>query len=350
VMATRHLSQLHTFCMRMPDPRYDESEYAERVAKHLGTKHETLDIAPRPAEDLVHLIHSLGLPFGDSSLLPAYWLCAAARDRVTVALSGDGGDELFLGYQRYSGAEVLKRWHRLLGSTPLGAIGQQRPKGLLAKMSRLCNAAKADNQYEMHTVFDEPTLTRLIEEMGMRKRRAKIGAPRWGASAYRSWDLVDYLTDDLLRKTDTASMVNGLEVRCPMLDHRLVHAALDTPIDTLMPRGQRKGLLRAVARKYLPPEIVDRPKMGFAIPVGEWFRTDYGGMRQLLYDHLESADPFPGLAESGVEINMGFVQQMLGEHDAAGERSVNPWHGRDHSQRLYMLVVLSIWCRWLKSL
>ena len=114
-----------------------------------------------------------------------------------------------------------------------------------------------------------------------------------------------------------------------------------------MPNGQRKGLLKQVARKYLPDHIVDRPKQGFAIPVGEWFRSDYGDMRQLLYDHLESADPFPGLADAGVEINMNFVQRMLKEHDAAGEQSINPWHGRDHSQRLYMLLVLSIWSKWL---
>jgi asparagine synthase (glutamine-hydrolysing) len=125
---------------------------------------------------------------------------------------------------------------------------------------------------------------------------------------------------------------------------------MSLPLADLMPHGQRKGLLRALARRYLPAEIVDRPKMGFAIPIGEWFRTDYGGMRQLLYDHLEAADPFPGLAEAGVELNRDFIRQMLREHDAAGERSINPWHGRDHSQRLYMLLVLSIWCRWLRGL
>ena len=128
---------------------------------------------------------------------------------------------------------------------------------------------------------------------------------------------------------------------------KLAEAALRTPLDVLMPNGERKGLLKQVARKYLPDHIVDRPKQGFAIPIGEWFRSDYGGMRQLLYDHLHSADPFPGLAESGVELNMKFVEQMLKEHDAAGEKSLNPWHGRDHSQRLYMLLVLSIWAKWL---
>jgi asparagine synthase (glutamine-hydrolysing) len=143
-------------------------------------------------------------------------------------------------------------------------------------------------------------------------------------------------------------MAVGLEVRCPFLDPKLAEAALRTPIDILMPNGERKGLLKQVARKYLPDHIVDRPKQGFAIPIGEWFRTDYGGMRQLLYDHLHSTDPFPGLAEAGVELNMKFVEQMLKEHDAAGEKSINPWHGRDHSQRLYMLLVLSIWAKWLE--
>ena len=161
-------------------------------------------------------------------------------------------------------------------------------------------------------------------------------------------DLHEYLPDDLLVKTDTASMHAALEVRCPFLDSNLVQAATTATIDSLMPNGQRKGLLKQVARKYLPDHIVDRPKQGFAIPIGEWFRTDYGSMRQLLHDHLHSADPFPGLAEAGVEINMKFVEQMLREHDAAGEKSINPWHGRDHSQRLYMLLVLSIWAKWLQ--
>lgn len=145
-------------------------------------------------------------------------------------------------------------------------------------------------------------------------------------------------------------MAVALEVRAPFLARELVQAALRTPLDVLMPGGERKGLLKQVARKYLPDHIVDRPKQGFAIPIGEWFRTDFGHMRTLLYDHLESADPFPGLADAGVNINLDFVRRMLREHDAAGEKSINPWHGRDHSQRLYMLLVLSIWAKWLNSI
>ncbi|MCL4209410.1 MAG: hypothetical protein KJZ68_01995, partial [Phycisphaerales bacterium] len=99
--AKKHKPDLMTFTVRMPDPRYDESAHAEAVARHLGTNHRTLDVAMKPAEDLVHLIDLLGQPFGDSSILPAYWVSKAARQHVKVALSGDGGDELFLGYERY---------------------------------------------------------------------------------------------------------------------------------------------------------------------------------------------------------------------------------------------------------
>jgi asparagine synthase (glutamine-hydrolysing) len=162
-------------------------------------------------------------------------------------------------------------------------------------------------------------------------------------------DFIYYLPDDLLRKSDTASMAVGLEVRAPFLDTKLMDAALKTDLAQLMPRGQRKGLLRQVARKYFPSEIVDRPKMGFAIPIGEWFRSNYGGMRALLYDHLESAEPF-GPPSLGIELNMDFIRQMLKEHDDAGKSSLWPWKGRDHSQRLYMLLVLSIWAKWLGGL
>lgn len=158
-------------------------------------------------------------------------------------------------------------------------------------------------------------------------------------------DLDWMLPSDYLRKVDLASMAVPVETRAPFLDRRLFLAASE--LGPLLHRGGRKALLKQVARKYLPDHIVDRPKQGFAIPIGEWFRTDFGSMRQLLLDHLRSSDPFPGLAQAGVEINMKFVEQMLKEHDAAGEKSINPWHGRDHSQRLYMLLVLSIWAKWL---
>lgn len=346
--ARRAAGALRTYCVRMPSAAYDESPIAERVSDVVGSEHATLDIEADPASELVSLITTLGLPFGDSSLLPTYWLSRAVRRDVKVALSGDGGDELFCGYNRYRAADLLGRHGTHLARLPASILGRRNPKALSTLAHRLIGAARAGNPYELQAVFDEPWLVGLIgADLGVRRER-RVVRPRADAAAYRSWDLIDYLPDDLLRKTDTASMMVGLEVRAPFLDHDLARRAMVTPIETLMPGGQRKGLLRAVARRYFPAEIIDRPKMGFAIPIGEWFRTDYGGMRRLLLDHLQGPEPFgPDRLGIGSMISMGCVRRMLREHDAAGERSVWPWKGRDHSQRLYMLLVLSIWAKWL---
>jgi asparagine synthase (glutamine-hydrolysing) len=138
----------------------------------------------------------------------------------------------------------------------------------------------------------------------------------------------------------------ALEVRAPILANAIVDRAMNASISSLMPHHKRKGLLRAVARKHLPAEIVDRPKMGFAIPIGEWFRSDYGRLRTMLLDHLNSTEPF-GPPSLGIELNMKFVRQMLDEHLGTGPSGVVK---RDHSQRLYMLLVLSIWAKWMGGL
>ncbi|MCC5824331.1 MAG: asparagine synthase (glutamine-hydrolyzing) [Phycisphaerales bacterium] len=346
IAAIAHQSRpdIRAFTVRMPHPDYDESAAAAETAKAIGIDHTVLDCDPNPADDLVTLIEQLGLPFGDSSLLPTYWVCKAARAHVKVALSGDGGDELFGGYRRHTINLTLNRWRRLLRLIPTNLLDRRQPSSRPTYLARLATAARYGGYSELLAIFPTPDLRRLI---------ATIDGQPTGDDTFQPvddplrYDFEHYLPDDLLRKTDTASMAVALEVRAPFLARELVDAALRTPLDILMPRGERKGLLKQVARQYLPDHIVDRPKQGFAIPIGDWFRADYGGLRQLLHDHLRAADPFPGLADAGVEINMRFVERMLAEHDAAGEKSLNPWHGRDHSQRLYMLLVLSIWAKWL---
>jgi asparagine synthase (glutamine-hydrolysing) len=346
-IAHKSRPDIKAFTVRMPHPDYDESDAAADTAKAIGIDHTILDCDPHPADDLIKLIEQLGLPFGDSSLLPTYWVCKAAREHVKVALSGDGGDELFGGYRRHTINTTLNRQRRLLRLIPTNLLDQRKPSSRSTYLARLATAARYGGYEELLAIFPTPDLRRLIPEID--------GQPT-GDDTFRPvddplrHDFEHYLPDDLLRKTDTASMAVALEVRAPFLARDLVDAALRTPLNILMPNGERKGLLKQVARNYLPDHIINRPKQGFAIPIGEWFRTDYGHLRQLLHDHLRSADPFPGLAEAGVNINMGFVEQMLKEHDAAGEKSINPWHGRDHSQRLYMLLVLSIWSKWLDRL
>lgn len=353
--ASEERPDLEAFTVRMPEAQFDEAPVAAAVARHLGVRHRILECEADPANDLLTLIPQLGLPFGDSSLLPTYWVSRAARGHVRVALAGDGGDELFLGYDRHRTFRLLPKIG-ILTQGQREAIAAVRLQGRsqrskLERAGRLL-AVLAHNGYkELLAIFPTP----LIEQLGVDPGSFR----HWGLTTTwdaelaeptaRRFDLLFYLTEDLLRKTDTASMAVGLEVRAPFLAREVAEPVINAPMSCLMPNNQRKGLLKQVARKYLPPEIFDRPKQGFAIPIGEWFRTDYGSMRQLLYDHLESADPFPGLADAGVNINMDFVRRMLREHDAAGDKSLNPWHGRDHSQRLYMLLVLSIWAKWLQG-
>lgn len=348
--AIAELGELTTITVRMPDPSYDESLHAHRVAEHLGTHHVVVDAQPDAATDLIHLVEQLGLPFGDSSLLPTSWACRVAGQVARVVLTGDGGDEMFVGYDRHV---LIDRLEKTIGPLavpfayllPRSIFPQRDPTSRSSRLARLIPVLRRYSYRTLLAIFDPADTDALL-------------GPRFDTHTW--FDMPDdaheaaladrafTLPGDYLRKVDTASMAVPIETRAPFLDDRVRRACDEIGKD--LTAGGRKGLLRTLARRHLPREIVDRPKQGFAIPIGAWFRSDFGGLRQLLHDHLESADPFPGLAEAGVEIRMPFVRQMLREHDAAGEPSRNPWHGRDHAQRLYMLLVLSIWCRWLSRI
>ncbi|MBL8875298.1 MAG: asparagine synthase (glutamine-hydrolyzing) [Phycisphaerae bacterium] len=341
------------FTVRMPVPEIDESAAAVQTAAAIGIRHEILDCNADPARDLLHLVRELGLPFGDSSLLPAYWVSRTARAEFKVALSGDGGDELFLGYERHRalsplwyGARIPKGILRSL-SRVLG--GPAAIHKTMRKVARLADAAAGASFLDLLAIFPRSEFSHLVDADADRiDKRFAIDVGALGAVDSREQfqdsaltaDLNGYLPEDLLRKTDAASMSVALEVRAPFLARELVDRMIRVRPDVLMPDGERKGLLKAVARKYLPDEIVNRPKMGFSIPIGEWFRSDYGGMKQLLLDTLNSADPFPEDL-LGFKINRAFVAKMIADHM---DRKL------DHSQRLYMLLVLAIWSDWLRTL
>jgi asparagine synthase (glutamine-hydrolysing) len=350
VYARQALGGLSTYTVRMPDARYDESEPAAIIAARIGTDHTTLDCHPNPTHDLPGAIQQLGLPFGDSSLLPALWVSHAAKQHVAVALSGDGGDELFLGYERYKAANWLAQARPLLALAWLVTPSSSDPRSRRSKLKRLGAAARAAGYDDLLAIFSATEYRAITRD---RRGHLPIAVSRFPsrtgdnvAKLRAIDDLRSYLPYDILRKSDTASMRVALEVRAPFLSWSVIRAATGASSGELMPRGQRKGLLRQVARKYLPAEIVDRPKMGFAIPIGEWFRSDYGGLRTMLLDHLNSTEPF-GPPSLGIDLNMKFVRQMLDEHLGTGPSGVVK---RDHSQRLYMLLVLSIWAKWMGGL
>ncbi|MCA9277475.1 MAG: asparagine synthase (glutamine-hydrolyzing) [Phycisphaeraceae bacterium] len=354
---------LRTFTMRMPDARYDESARAEAVAKALGTDHTTLDVQPNVAQDMIQLIEFLGLPFGDSSLLPTYWVCKAAREHVKVVLTGDGGDELFAGYERHRVSAMLQRWKKLIRFMPASLFPDRDPKSRSSKIRRLIEAARGDGY---------PDLLRI--------NCVRPKKQDWWPNETIMYNMADpmradfsvYLPDDLLRKTDTASMFVGLEARCPLLAPEIVELGLSTPVDVLMQGNTTKPILRALARDRLPADvaslIADGPKMGFAIPIGQWFRDDTGGVRTLLESYLARREMFPGVPNS--KLNNTLIARWLKEHDAAvkgtGRDFVDSrdWNsalltrwwqehnavgcskGRDHSQRLYLALAMAIWCDW----
>jgi asparagine synthase (glutamine-hydrolysing) len=355
--ARRSRPDITAFTVRMPSATYDESEAASATARALGVRHEVLECAPRPADDLVAAIRQLGLPFGDSSLLPSLWVSRAARARATVALSGDGGDEMFCGYDRYRAVQPLSLLSRLprplLRALAAAIPPGPNPKSARSRLARLLHAAGGSGYEELVAVFDSPhdRGIGLNDDWSSRPASRIEGGRRGAHMLARLFDMTRYLPFDLMRKTDTASMAVALEVRAPFLARAVARLGMEANLDSLLPGGERKGLLRAVARRHLPPEIVNRPKQGFAVPIGEWFRSDYGGLRQLLLDHLNGSDPFgPDRLGVGSMIDMAYVKRMLREHDDVGSGSLWPWKGRDHSQRLYMLLVLSIWARWVGGL
>ncbi len=351
LMASRHVPGLVTLTVRMPDDRYDESRYAEMVADRLGTRHTTLDCDGRSAaSDLVRLIEVMGLPFGDSSILPTYWLCREARRHVKVALAGDGGDELFLGYDRYKAARYLwwpKRW--LAWLYPSAGLDRSDPTSLDERKARLVTAARHAGYLDLLAIFPTPDRRALLgPARGALSGRRHVHA---SAASMRAFDLEHYLPGDLLRKVDTASMLAGVEVRCPFLAPELTAAALRLPARRHMRDGEGKHILKEIARRHLPIEAIDRPKRGFAIPISDWFRRDFGGLGGLLLDRLSRAQPFGAVHES-LPIRMDFVRRMIDEHWTAGgltpRFTTREVRARDHGQRLFALLCLSLWSDSLK--
>jgi asparagine synthase (glutamine-hydrolysing) len=325
---------LRTFTVRMPESTMDETPYANAVARHLGTEHAVLDCRVTGAVDFVKLIEQLGLPFGDSSILPTHWVSAAAREHVTVALGGDGGDELFGGYTRY---RVNSLMHRLRG--PLRAtrwLPEWSVRGLGGNLARVANAARCWGYDDILSIFRTPQLRRLLGRNGVDRVLAGQYRDRRVGGDARLDDFGMYLPCDLMRKVDTAAMAVALEVRAPMLAKELVAGALRASLGDVEAGEGRKGLLRTIARGLVPAEAIDRKKMGFGVPIGRWFRDDFAGLGGLLRDRLGSADPFPGVP---LESDRAELRRIVEDHMSGR---------REHAQRLFALVSLSVWAEWLK--
>ncbi len=293
-----------TFSIGFDDPAYDESAQAARVARRLGTEHTTETCGEREMLEIVGTLAELiDEPTADSSFVPTYLLARTARRHVTVALSGDGGDELFWGYPRYA---ALRRWRWLL------RLPRRLRQGAAAA-ARLRSDRRSQRVATVLRLADEDLYSRFARIAGADEVRELTGRPE-PRSVYDDvlaslatlrpeesaplLDLVTYLPDDILAKVDRATMAVGLEVRCPLLDHRVVELALRLPASTKWRHGTGKAILRRLLARRVPAALVDRPKMGFGVPLDRWLRGPlHDSMSEAVQGrHLEDVGLAPGAA------------------------------------------------------
>jgi asparagine synthase (glutamine-hydrolysing) len=298
LMQAQSTRPVKTFSIGFHAIDYDEAEYAKGVAAHLRTDHTEFYVEPQHALEVIpRLPDWFDEPFADPSQIPTYLVSELTRKHVTVALSGDGGDELFAGYNRYLWAERLAR---AAGVVPRGL---HRPLARAMRVlspaawNRLCGwipliwrtALPGDKLHKIANLLENPEPDAIYRRLVSQWEPGEIAAagleprgPLWDATVGRDFpafvprmqylDLVSYLPDDILTKVDRATMAVGLEGRVPLLDHRVVAYAWTLPFRFKVRGGSGKWLLRRVLDRYVPRPLIDRPKMGFGVPIDAWLR------------------------------------------------------------------------------
>ncbi len=336
---------VRAFTVGFREAAYDESRFAAAVARHLGCAHTPLTVTHCDALEVIPRLPEIyDEPFADSSQIPTYLVAREARRHVTVALTGDGGDELLAGYTRYGViADALARYDRLprglrgpaaqllrtvteadhpwwlYGLAPLLGLRGRRLGSLRERVRRralLLDALDWGAFYDRHgsaCLNPEPGLWLAAAGEGSARSWAReCSAPLEPVAAMMALDFDQYLPDDILVKVDRASMAVALETRCPLLDHRVVEFAWRLPLSLKWDGRQGKLLLRRLLARYLPPALWDRPKMGFGIPVGEWLLDE---LRDWAEDLLDASR----LAEAGVwrvrELRRAWREHLSGAHD-----------------------------------
>jgi asparagine synthase (glutamine-hydrolysing) len=344
--------KLHTFSIGFPEQGYDETPYARTVAHHLGTEHHELEVRPDLVGILPRLVRHYDQPFADPAALPTFALCEMTRRHVTVALNGDGGDELFAGYARYQGADYWRAFQRLprfaresglwrQAAGALRGLGLRGPATRLENLQSWGGESLEDHYLRAMSRFSPEWLTELYSD-DMRAalqgcdafeamRRAFRVAGEEGLGPIDTLLAVDcetYLPDCLLTKVDVASMAFGLEVRSPLLDHVLLEYVARLPEALKLHGKVSKYLLRRVAAPLLPPAILQRKKAGFGTPLASWFRGE-------LRAHLRDLVLDGGLA-SGTWFRRATLERLVTEHQEGK---------RDHAAMLWSLLVLETWRR-----
>ncbi len=316
IMQQSSNKKIKTFTIGFEDKRYNEATYAKEIAKRIGSEHYEYIFK---ISDVVDLMSSMDRyydePFGDASALPTMLLAKFIKERVSVALSGDGGDELFLGYDRYF---FLHKYFNILKNIPqplrdiLSTLFKYSNQDRLEKMSYPIKHLTKDNLYSVMATYVKPwTMSSIFSREFIEESFRDSGYleflnivefnPNDPFDNYSKIDFYRYLPDDILTKLDRATMRYSLEARVPLLDHRLVEFAYSLPTEIKLKNGA-KSILKDILYRQLPRELIDRPKMGFAVPLKEWFR---GELKDILQYKIESLDS---------RFNRDYLMKLFREH------------------------------------
>jgi len=349
-MSELQSTRVKTFTIGFDERDFSEISHARRVAARFGTDHNEIMVRPDAIEVLPTLVRHYGEPYADSSAIPSYYLSRMTRQHVTVALNGDGGDEAFAGYERYSAMKLAEQYHRVPGPLRRGIVdpilaavpnpGTSRSRlGKAARFVKVIGRERADRYLRWSSAISEE----MKRELCTRRFLNQVGESStlsfmqpWFAGNGRL-DIVDrvlradtqtYLPNDLLAKVDIASMAVSLESRSPFLDQHLLEFAARLPAAYKLRGLTTKYLLKRALKGLLPSQNLTRPKMGFGVPIGSWLRAD---LRELLKDAILSEQ-----AMGRGYFKPAMVRLVYEEHQSGK---------RDWGHQLWTLLMLELWHR-----
>jgi asparagine synthase (glutamine-hydrolysing) len=331
LMAEASPRPVRTFTVGFADRRYDERAYARLVARRYGTIHEELQIEEDVAATLPRLAAAFDEPLGDEASFPTFLIAEQARRHVTVALSGDGGDEAFAGYERYLAHGLAARIPSpvaRVGSAALETFpgARREPRSPLFRARRLLDVAaeRPQGRYARLMEVFPLDLRRELWAEPSRAQPTELEPAAAGITGLQQLDVGTYLPGDLLLKADLATMAHSLELRSPFLDHEVIALGLALPDSLKARRREGKVALRRAFAGHLPPDVASRAKSGFGVPLGRWFRGD---LRETAHDLLATDRGW---------FHQETVRKLLDEHESARA---------DHGHRLWCLLMLELWVR-----
>ena len=341
-MAKLMSEKVQTYSIGFHSPQFNEAHHAKQVANYLGTNHHEEILSPDPTLVVEKISHVLDQPFADSSIVPTYLLAKFARENLIVALGGDGGDEVFGGYDRYLAAPTMQKLNPLLGIARYGLkIAGQQSFGNARKINRvgsqLSPKASLAARYSSILSLAQPADLSTLINPSFQTNAAEIAKLNQFQDGKLSSfdrmirsDLYSYLPGDLLVKVDIATMANSLELRSPLLDVNVIEWGVSLPRKYKIKGFETKHILKDVARSLVPANLIDRPKMGFGIPRAEWLRTE---MKELVIDTLTDTT-----ASQRGWLDPVQVKKVLDIHMS----------GQDKDNLIWPMLMLELWARtWL---